>query len=751
MRKFMHVNFSPRKIRFFSTFLVSIVTMTVVLLLTNCIMNRSLENAEKQYIKTCEGVLEGYSNAIYYYLENYHTSLSSMYNRELFLTNDIKEIHKWIKKTVPFSHKDLCVTYYVTKEGMAYFSNGLIHDISGTSYYEYAKQNKIEYLISDIYKSKYTNELVIIIALPVYQGDNFEGMLCAGIVLDIFQKITEEIKIGNNSSAYLIDKSGKFIASSNKSMIGKKFKPSDNDYKNISSDFIALSKNGYVETVSSTGEEINLFLKKIPVCGWTLTVGFTKAELNRIYKQQYKVRISVIIVSLVAILILLFLEMKISESFYKRQLISFSYDSLTKLWTRQKFEYEAKKLLKRYPDSVFMFIETDIRGFKFINQNYGSQVADNLISSFSTQINTLAMERHGLIGRGYADRFYMLFRVKNVRSAMSDFNNKIYDLMERCKNSDIPFFPKFGITFIKPKNHKYWSIKELVSQAGFAKNTIKNNMLSPYAVYNMRMVKNAREINFIESSMEKALANEEFFVVYQPKISLADDKVVGAEALVRWKNPDKGIIGPNQFIEVFEKNNFIQKLDFYVYDKVFNFIDRQLKAGKKIVPISVNMSRNHNKPEKFVQEFTKIFNKYDIPSSLVQVEIIERSVMDKYALQAITVLLHDNGFTVAMDDFGTGESSLSMLTKVPVDVLKFDREFLLSSTKENGDMDEDSANFISILINLSKVLKKETIFEGVETESQRDFLKSIKCDQVQGFFYSKPLSEEDFVEFLKNH
>jgi EAL domain-containing protein (putative c-di-GMP-specific phosphodiesterase class I) len=248
--------------------------------------------------------------------------------------------------------------------------------------------------------------------------------------------------------------------------------------------------------------------------------------------------------------------------------------------------------------------------------------------------------------------------------------------------------------------------------------------------------------------MKAALENKEFFVMYQPKIDLTTDKIVGAEALVRWNNPKFGMMAPNDFIPLFERNGFIKKLDFYVYDKVFDFIQRQIDAGQKVVPISVNMSRNHSKPEKFMHDFMTIFNKYSFPPSLIQVEIIERSFMDNNTLKDITDLLHKEGFTVAMDDFGSGESSLNMITRIPVDVLKFDRSFLLSFTSSNGALTKESESVLELLIDLSKTLNKETVFEGVETKEQRDFLKSIDCDQAQGFFYSRPLSEPDFMRYL---
>ena len=176
-----------------------------------------------------------------------------------------------------------------------------------------------------------------------------------------------------------------------------------------------------------------------------------------------------------------------------------------------------------------------------------------------------------------------------------------------------------------------------------------------------------------------------------------------------------------------------------------------MDAGEHVVPISINMSRNHNKSEKFIHDFLELFNKYNVPPEYIQLEIIERSFMDNETLSEITMRLHKEGFSVAMDDFGSGESSLNMLTSIPVDVLKFDRAFLLSSTNDDGTLNKKSAEFIHILINLSKNLEKQSVFEGVETKEQRDFLKSIDCDMIQGYFYSRPLNEQDYLEFVKIH
>ncbi|MCR4953569.1 MAG: GGDEF domain-containing phosphodiesterase [Treponema sp.] len=461
--------------------------------------------------------------------------------------------------------------------------------------------------------------------------------------------------------------------------------------------------------------------------------------------------IYIILITIAFIIILLTIENLIMNLLQKNQLIASVYDPLTNLWTRQKFEAEAEKQLKRNKQGKFILIETDIRGFKFINQNYGEQAADKLLQYYAKKINERTQNYKAIVGHGFADHFYMLLKISSVHTAMIAFKDQLAFLNQEIKDYEIPFFPKFGIAFFMGKTReKEASIQNLIGQASFAKSTIKDAALTQYSIYNSKLLKRINEERYIESHSESALENGEFFVMYQPKITLNSEKTGGAEALVRWNNPEMGIMSPDQFIPIFEKNGFIKKLDFYVYEQVFKFIQKQLDEGKNIVPISVNMSRNHDKPEKFIHDFMTLFNKYSIPKNLIEIEILERSVMNNNTLRELTDLLHKEGFTVAMDDFGSGESSLNMLTQIPVDVLKFDRTFLSASTNETGMLDPSSADFIKILVDLSRNLKKHTIFEGVETQGQRDFLKSINCDQVQGFFYSKPLTEDGFIDFLNS-
>ena len=338
---------------------------------------------------------------------------------------------------------------------------------------------------------------------------------------------------------------------------------------------------------------------------------------------------------------------------------------------------------------------------------------------------------------------------------MEKASKSIEKIAKELKSKDIHVVAKYGITFLNSDRKiqsRTKTIRTLIGEASFAKSLIKENVTKAFEIYSPKIEEKINYEHKIERRMEDAVKNDEFFVMYQPKIELSTDKIIGAEALVRWNSsdPELGFLSPAKFIPLFEKNGFIEELDFIVYEKVFKFLRNQMDIGNNVVPISVNMSRNHTKEDKinnFISRFVSTFNKYNLSPDLVEVEILEQSVADdKNILQQVIDALHNNGFSIAMDDFGSGESSLNMLSSIPIDVVKFDQNFL-----RNNSSLEESSDFITSLVDLGKKLNKKTVFEGVETKEQRDFLRSINCDVVQGYFYSKPLSENDFIQFVKDH
>ena len=740
---------SPETAKTLSTLSVAIIFMVLILSLFSVYTNKTLKEAENDYYENMQFSLDGYNQIVKMQMEEYFQALYQFYVPEYFEKSDKKVIHDFLVKFAFKIHPEFDSIYYIFPDGLGCFSDGL--DVMMHKEHHPALLDKRPFYVSDLGIAPGSDHYSFCIEHTIFDDNNeMIGILGASVNLQKFIDQLLRIKIGTKESFMIVDSKGFFMVHKRPDVIGKTYNTPLVKFSNT--EYIAHHEQNKIFTIDDKGNEAYLLTKKVKETDWTIMIKIPVSEINEIYKPKKRELYYIILASILIVFFLIFIETKVYDFFQRKQVIATVYDPLTNLWTRLRFESEATKMIKHNSRSKFMLIESDIRGFKFINQNYGEEAADQLILFFSKFISKTAIEYHAIVGRGFADHFYALVKITSVHKAMEVFKSNLEKYSAEIKAYEIPFFPKFGISFLMPgEKSRDMTIQGLIGQASFAKSTIKDNMLTQYSVYNSRLLEKINEEHFIEGHMQQALDAHEFFVMYQPKISLVDEKIVGAEALVRWNSPTLGLLTPDKFIPLFEKNGFITKLDFFVYEEVFKFIKGQLAKGETVLPVSVNMSRNHNKPEKFMHDFLELFNKYGIPANLVQVEILERSVMDSNTLRDITNNLHKEGFTVAMDDFGSGESSLNMLTKIPVDVLKFDREFLNSSTNSNGEIDSKSAKFIHTLIELSKTLEKQTVFEGVETQAQRDFLRSIDCDQAQGYFYSRPLSEQDFVQFIKLH
>ena len=750
----------PKTATIISSLFIAISMVFIVMLMNHYMMDKVHGKLELQLKQTYKEILRGYSETVSTRIQNYFFALDCIdVDPFIIETNTREEKLEYLKKLNDFKHPDFYQVYYIETNGDAWLLDGSKINISDRDYYKETFIHDHYNYISDSLRSRNTDKpIVMLTRLIIDKNNKCRGILSASIMLTKIQSIFSSMDVGKKDDFALHDSKGLLLAHSNQNLLFKVYEPEDKVYSFYSTETIAKLREGVVKTVDKDNNKIYELFEPVKNSSWIVGITIPEKIFTSMYDTRFLYEQLGLIISSVAIFLLLILEVKIIDIFQKKKLITSIYDNLTGLWTRLMFESEATKLLRRHSKSKFMLIECDIRGFKFINQNYGERTADNVVIYYTQILKQATDEMHGLIGRAFADHVYIIFEITTVRKAMNRFKEKLAEMNEEIKHYEIPFFPKFGIAFLLTReNKKETSIQTLIGNASFAKSTIKENVLDQYAIYNSHLLKKVINERYIESHMESALENEEFFVMYQPKIKLSTDEIVGAEALVRWNSPKMGIVTPDSFIPLFERNGFITKLDFYVYNKVFDFIDRRLKADGKIVTISVNMSRNHNKPDKFVHDFMECFHKYNIPPRLIQIEILERSIMDRNTLQEITLLLHKEGFTVAMDDFGSGESSLNMLTKIPVDVLKFDKTFLqpMESTGNNkardNEIDTKTATFIQSLIKLGKNLEKETIFEGVETEEQRDFLRKINCDQVQGYFYSKPLREKEFVEYIDNN
>ena len=228
----------------------------------------------------------------------------------------------------------------------------------------------------------------------------------------------------------------------------------------------------------------------------------------------------------------------------------------------------------------------------------------------------------------------------------------------------------------------------------------------------------------------------------QPKYSILKNEIIGAEALVRWRHPERGMIYPNQFIPIIEENGFIKKVDYYIWAEACRFIKKCETAGIRNCPVSVNVSRIHLRDDECVQVLSELIEESGISKALLELEITETVDDQQVSMKALQ--LKEEGFTLLMDDFGSGYSSLNILLETPFDVIKLDKKFM-----ENMMVSGKGRLILEQVVSMANKLSLGLLAEGVETKEQIDLLQSIGCDQVQGYYYAKPMPEEEFFALLE--
>lgn len=422
-------------------------------------------------------------------------------------------------------------------------------------------------------------------------------------------------------------------------------------------------------------------------------------------------------------------------------------DFLTGLDRYEVFLEKLEKRVAEIGDDRISIVYTDIKHFKYINDTYGYQVGDALLKDF---VEEILADNEGLIccSRVYSDNFVAanVLHPDITNEQLKDFiyeTNKKWEakFREKYLNSRLQFCT--GISVID-KNSRSLDAETAVSNANLARKVAKELDEECCVLFDNSMMEGIKREVEITSRVPKAIANHEFKVYYQPKIETETLRLIGAEALVRWQKPDGAFIYPDQFIPLIERSGQVVDVDYYVYREAFRFIADRLAAGKTVVPISLNVSRIHLNKMHILEYVKELFAEYQIPSGLVEFELTESIYLDntEKALELVKGL-HNLGTKVSMDDFGSGYSSLNLLSRLPIDIIKLDKVFLKDDTLQESDK-----IIISCVVDMAKRLRITSLCEGVETLEQSDYLKQIGCQIQQGYYFSRPIPQEEFEQFM---
>lgn len=423
----------------------------------------------------------------------------------------------------------------------------------------------------------------------------------------------------------------------------------------------------------------------------------------------------------------------------KQHLLEF--DSLTGIYNRQMFYQKTHEMLMKYPEKTFAFIRFDVERFKMINSFYGVAEGDRLLKYIAKILRETMQDRDLChFGRINADVFGMCAEVTGEADTLF-IARHIHERMKEYQGLNCYLETCAGCYIIEDKE---MAVTNIYDKATAAAKKCKGKYMEHEAFYTEEMGEEVEREQEIVNEMDRALAEEQFVVYFQPKYELENYQPSGAEALVRWRKPDGTMVSPGAFIPVFEKNGFIIKLDYYVWEKVCQFIAKELKAGREPEPISVNVSRVNLYNPKFLESLVNLVEKYRIPPRYLYLELTESVFSDVETVILRTVeSLHKVGFTILMDDFGSGYSSLNVLKDVDLDVLKIDMKFM-----SKGKDDKRAAKIIAAVIRMAESLEMPVIAEGVEEEQQVEMLKSLGCDYIQGYYFSRPIPMEEYEKLI---
>lgn len=406
---------------------------------------------------------------------------------------------------------------------------------------------------------------------------------------------------------------------------------------------------------------------------------------------------------------------------------------------RDKYE-EAKKSTEK-----FALIIVNIKNFRYFNTRYTFQGGNEILSLLLNALQSMILEDESVIHE-YADHFTMI--VKYEKDDFSDLHTRMHEITDVCYRIHDPriyrnLFLSFGIYAIQDSGCDYDNAKNLANLSRKACDCLSCRTQS-YEIYNQTIHNQYMNEKLLEEQTAEAYKNYEFVPYYQPKVDPYTQKIVGAEALLRWFDGEGNAIPVNDFLPILNKNAYIYLIDLDIFEMTCKMLHENLKNKQPVVPISFNISRSCFYDDENIQPYIELREKYQIPQHLIEFELMESiSLDDTKHMKEFIHLIKNAGFQCSLDDFGNGYSSFNVLLNAELDAVKMDRQFFVKNL--NGD----NKLMIKTVINLIKSLNIKVIAEGVEDEEHIAYLKECGCDVIQGFYYYKPMSAESFQQLLQ--
>lgn len=730
-----------KKNGFFITILLLLISLAFIVTVS-VVFNNIKTNLEREIISSLSEEAEENAALIKKEIDAKFGVLQSFANELSSTGDEIAEIRDMQSFVEVYNFRRMG---FVDLNGIAKTTDGFEKDLSFREFYQVGLKG--ESFITESLQDTvgdYTEDMINILSVPVYDNKGeIKGVLFATYLTEKFHEVIFSDSFQGEGYTYIVAGDGDVISSYGDGM--------QKEYDNI---FIYTGdaaqyddaiqekvENDMREKLSRVGIGVNEDNDKYFYCykpleiesadmNWYIFSIEPKSVLDeRMHPIMRDIQfLTVILICILVMANIIFLYYNVRR---RQELFRLAYkDSITGGDNFSNFKEKAKK----YENTEGYVIALDISEFKLVNNVCGNARGDEVLKAIWDVILANCNDNEQA-ARVNADRFVIFWIERSKKTVTYRIEKLINEIEGISEQLSVPrLYPVIGIRAVE----KLDDADKRYGEALRAKALVKNRRDRHYAFYDEIDYDTIVENKKLENGFEKALADKKFEVWYQPKFNSHTGKIVGSEALIRWRADDGSLISPGRFIPLFEKNGNIIRLDEYVFREVCRQQKEWQKEGIQILPVSVNISRFSLYYSNVVEKYERIINYYDVDHKYVQIEITESAIIENTVIVELIQKFHDAGFDILLDDFGSGYSSLASLNQMPFDTIKLDKSLVDYVGNENGE------KLLKFIVQLVQSLGMKITAEGVEYKEQLDFLENLNCDDIQGFYFSKPLMLADF-------
>ena len=638
----------------------------------------------------------------------------------------------------------------VLPDGSSVNSDGISNNIG---YREYLQQALLgESVVSEVLDFSLDPTIpIIVVAVPIFRDGNVVGVLRGVREVSTFAEMLQVPTYGASGYAYVVRNTGEVVLSNN-CPEGELFSTEvpydklpqfslDNRLRTMAAS-MRRNESGMIQLDEGQSKRF-VDYRPLGVNDWyvisVISETLMMGKVSSVIRITAITSFSVLALLLLFLLVFVFLRERRQELLER---IAFN-DDLTSLGTWKRLQFETRNRLKDLAKKNYWYVLVDIDRFKLVNSMAGYMVGNYILREMARILDSMVNPDEFVV-RVVNDRFVLLLKAEgNIGKRISALLDNLDTIPD---NGTIAVYGAISLTYscgVYPIGEQDSTLEAIHDKAQLALESVKALRISTFAYYDESLHVAMQRQQELEGRFSMALAANEFEVYLQPKFHVESMTVAGAEALVRWRHPDRGFLLPIEFIPLLEENGRIGELDTYVLRKVCELLTQWEQLGYPRLPISVNVSRVHAMTHQFIEKYDGILNEYSLPRKLIELELTETAFSNDPDKVIETVRkLRSLGFSISLDDFGTGYSSLNLLKDLKVDSIKIDRLFLKDFSSQSR-----SETIIRHVLNLADDLGMVVVAEGVESDMQLTFLLSVGCHQAQGFLLAEPMPVDTFLDF----